>query len=77
MILAEPIAIASAEDIILEKLRWFRLGEEVSERQWRDVVDVIKVQDDSLDLVYLRQWATALGVSDLLERALRENNHGT
>ncbi len=64
--------VASAEDTILTKLEWYRLGGEASERQWRDVLGVIKAQSERLDLRYLHQWAPALGVSDLLERALVE-----
>jgi len=61
---------AGAEDIILAKLEWYRLGDEASERQWSDVQGVIKVQGDRLDLDYLRKWAAELGVVDLLQRAL-------
>jgi len=57
---------------VLAKLEWFRLGGQMSERQWRDVLGVIKVQADSLDEDYLRQWGGPLGVSDLVERALEE-----
>jgi hypothetical protein len=64
--------IATAEDNILAKLEWYRLGNEVSERQWSDVQNVIKTQAGRLDLAYLRQWASAIGVADLLERALKE-----
>ena len=56
--------------MILVKLDWYRMGDELSERQWRDVIGVLKVQAERLDLDYLRQWAQELGVSDLLERAL-------
>lgn len=59
----------SPEDIVLNKLEWFRLGDEVSERQWNDVLGVLKVQAGALDSEYLDQWATELGVSDLLEKA--------
>ena len=61
---------ASPEDTILAKLEWFRMGGEVSDRQWRDVIGVLKTRADELDLEYLRKWAAELHVSDLLERAL-------
>jgi hypothetical protein len=65
--------VATPEDTILAKLEWYRIGEEVSERQWRDVLGIIKVQGNNLDLAYLHQWAKELKVSDLLERALNES----
>ena len=63
---------ASPEDTILSKLEWYRLGGEVSERQWRDILGVLKTREGELDLDYLRQWAAELKVSDLLERVLQE-----
>jgi hypothetical protein len=70
----EPLelSVASPEDVILSKLRWFRQGGEVSEQQWNDVLGVIAVQGDKLDLPYLREWAPSLGVTKLLEQALTE-----
>lgn len=64
--------ITSAEDIVLAKLEWYRRGGEVSERQWRDVLGVLKVQAGRLDLPYLRKWAINLEVGDLLDRALSQ-----
>jgi hypothetical protein len=64
--------VATAEDTILAKLEWYRTDGDVSERQWRDVLGVMKVQADRLDLAYLRQWAAQLNISDLLERAIKE-----
>lgn len=61
---------ASAEDVILSKLEWYRMGGEVSERQWRDILGVLKAQAGELDWNYLRQWAKELGLNDLLERVL-------
>ncbi len=51
--------------------QWYRLGHEVSDRQWNDILGVIRTQGDRLDRGYLRQWASELEVSDLLERALQ------
>jgi hypothetical protein len=64
--------IASAEDSILAKLEWYRLGNEVSDRQWTDILGMLKVQGTALDVPYLRRWADALGLADLLERALTD-----
>jgi hypothetical protein len=66
------IWVLSAEDVVLAKLEWFRLGGEVSERQWRDILGVMKTQQSALDIAYLKQWAQTLGVADLMERALEE-----
>ena len=72
---AREVPLVSPEDIILNKLEWYRQGGEVSERQWNDVLGVMKVQGTSLNRDYLGKWAVELGVSDLLERALREAGH--
>jgi hypothetical protein len=65
------VPLATAEDIILAKLEWYpRRGGEVSERQWADVLGVMRVRRERLDLAYLRELAADLAVSDLLERAL-------
>ena len=64
--------VCTAEDIILAKLDWFRLGGETSERQWRDVIGIVKVQRGRLDLGYLKKWAVRLKISDLLKTALKD-----
>ena len=60
------------EDILLQKLRWYRKGGETSERQWRDILGIIRVQAQRLDRDYLRANAPVLGVTDLLPRAFRD-----
>ena len=64
------VPVASPEDIILQKLRWYRLGGEVSERQWSDATAVVRVQREKLDREYLRANAADLDVSDLVQRLL-------
>ena len=66
--------LVSPEDIILNKLAWFRLGGGVSDRQWNDVLGVLKVQKDSLDYNYLKYWASELKIEDLLERAFQDSD---
>lgn len=67
----QMIYLASPEDVILSKLRWYRQGGEVSERQLTDAAGIIKVQGQRLDAAYLREWADKLDVSDLLEKVLK------
>jgi hypothetical protein len=66
------IPVCSPEDIIAVKLEWFRLGEELSERQWGDILGVLRINAKHLDLDGLRASATELGVVDLLIKALIE-----
>jgi len=69
----EGVYIASPEDTILAKLVWYRLGNEVSDQQWRDIVGVMKVQAGRLDLEYLSTSAKESSVADLLAEALEES----
>ncbi|MGH7320003.1 MAG: hypothetical protein ACRELA_10330, partial [Candidatus Rokuibacteriota bacterium] len=69
---ARAFVIASPEDVILAKLEWYRAGGEVSERQWYDVLGVLRVKGPALDFAYLERWAAELDVGDLLRRARAE-----
>jgi hypothetical protein len=60
----------TAENTILRKLEWYRRGGEVSERQWRDVVAILRLNCERLNRDQLVTWAERLGVSDLLARAV-------
>ena len=68
--------IHSPEDILLQKLLWYREGGEVSDRQWRDAIAILVVQEGRLDRAYLTATASLIGVSDLLERGLLQAGSG-
>jgi hypothetical protein len=71
----EGIYIYSPEDIVLQKLSWYKLIPGGSQKQWRDVLGVLKVQGERLDLAYLNQWAVTLKLTDLLDEALLQSGY--
>ena len=71
------VSVASAGDVVLSKLLWYRKGGEVSDRQWRDVLGVVRAQAGRLDLEYLRRWSKEQGTLDLLERLLTDAGAAT
>ncbi len=78
-ILVDPSATASIdvtspEAIVLQKLLWYRKGGEASERQWRDVLGVLKAQSKTLDVPAMEMWGQTLGIDDLLQKALTESS---
>ena len=66
------IPVCSAEDIVLAKLEWYRAGGELSERQWGDIMGVLRVNAKHLDMEGMQERAAELAVSDLLAGALTE-----
>ena len=68
VLFGEPSWIATAEDVILHKLRWDTITP--SERQLGDAAGIVAVQADRLDLVHLRRWAARLGVTGTMEDLL-------
>lgn len=62
---AAAVYLASPEDIVISKLRWGLRSD--SEKQQRDVLAILKVQQGELDYQYLYQWATEFGLSPLFE----------
>lgn len=63
--------LASPEDVILNKLEWYRTGNESSSLQYRDVLGVLKAQSE-LDVAYMQRSARELEIADLLARALAD-----
>ncbi|MXY04162.1 MAG: hypothetical protein F4190_05720 [Acidimicrobiales bacterium] len=56
---------------VLRKLEWYQAGGSVSERQWRDVIGILRAQRSVLDLADLTHTAQAIGLGELLDTALR------
>ncbi|MBX3131142.1 MAG: hypothetical protein KF718_30765 [Polyangiaceae bacterium] len=63
------LVVKAPEDTVLRKLLWYRAGGGVSDRQWRDVVSVLRIAGAQLDEGYLNAWAERLNVTDLLTQA--------
>jgi hypothetical protein len=71
-----PFAVVSPEDIILLKLEWFRDGGQTSQRQWSDISGIIKIQSRNLDIDYLKNWASRLGLIELLQKVFSAEGSG-
>ena len=69
---APSVYVATAEDMILVKLEWYEKGGRTSEQQWNDVLGMIRTQGPALDQPYLRRWAAEIGVTSLLDLAMKE-----
>jgi len=68
----KPFPFTSPEDIVLTKLRWFELGNRISDKQWNDIVQILEIQRGHLDYSYLDKWSQWFGVVDLLHDALSQ-----
>ncbi len=64
--------ICTAEDIVLQKLIGYHMTERKSNKQWRDVLGVLKLQAERLDFEYLQDWSQLLNLVQELEQALEE-----
>ena len=60
--------VASPEDIILMKLRYFREGG--SDKHLRDIASMFRVSGEIIDRAYLARWAPELQVQDELAAVL-------
>lgn len=60
------IFVATAEDVVIAKLEWAKLGE--SERQLRDAAGIVMSRADELDVNYIEKWTKQLALSQYWER---------
>lgn len=65
-ILNQSMMIATAEDAILQKLRWYKQAE--IEKHLVDAAFVYQIQNKNLDQKYLKKWAEKLKVDSYLAK---------
>ncbi len=70
------VPILGPEDIVLQKLRWHRSGGGVSDRQWRDIVSILRILGLRIDTGYLEGVATQEGLADALQQARVDASDG-
>lgn len=63
-----PLYVASAEDVVIAKLEWAKLG--ASTRQLEDVAGIVRMQAEQLDRAYVERWVGELGLNDQWSEAL-------
>ncbi len=56
------LAIARAEDMVVAKLEWAKLSD--SDRQIRDVVEILRVQGSALDIDSIERWVGELDLGE-------------
>ena len=71
---ADGVWVTSPEDQVLRKLDWYRSSGHESERQWRDVVGILRVHGDAMDIGYLDETARELDLQSLLDEATHAAN---
>ncbi len=64
--------ICTPEDSILQRLLWYRITAGESQKQWRDILGVLKLQGEKLDFSDLWHWGENLGVLADLDQAFIE-----
>lgn len=69
---AIEVFICAPEDVILTKLIWYLERGGASEKQWNDILGVLKIQKNTVDINYLLYWAEKLSVKSELDKALNE-----
>lgn len=70
--LSKSFYICSPEDTVLQKLVWFKMTRNQSQKQWRDILGVLKIQGARLDFDYVWEWANTLRLTEELTTALTE-----
>ena len=63
------VSFASAEDVIVKKLEYYKLGG--SEKHLRDITGVLKIRGAKVDTAYIAGWAARLGLAEVWEAVVK------
>ena len=64
-----PVFVATAEDVLLSKLEWAKMGESL--RQIEDAAGILKVAGRELDRTYIDKWVHQLGLDEQWKAATK------
>src|SRR4030067_2113100 len=60
---------ASAEDVIIKKMEYYREGG--SEKHLRDITGILKISGEEVDRNYISEWSQRLGLTEIWEAVLK------
>lgn len=69
---ARTLYLSTPEDAILQKIIWYKMTNQ-SDKQWRDILGIMKLQGTKLDRIYLDKWATELNLLPELNLAFAQS----
>ncbi len=69
----ESVIFASPEDVILKKMQWFM--KDHSDRHVRDILGILRIQNDLLDVAYIEAWQEKLGVTNVWSLIKERKKH--
>jgi len=68
----DRLVLPTPEDIIIQKLPWYRMTRHQSDKEWRDILGVVKLQGLGLDFAYPCRWAAELDLADDFQQICTE-----
>ena len=63
------LSIATAEDVLIAKLEWAKLGD--SQRQVEDAAGILRIRSQDLDRTYIENWVRQLKIEEQWDAACR------
>ncbi len=64
------ICLATPEDMIINKLDWFKLSD--IDKHYFDALDIYRIQQEKLDIEYINYWCNKKSISELWKKIQEE-----